>query len=190
MILVTSSTECQSRINELSVNRASANFRIIQSNCLRSRCANTCKQCLDCNQMDYIQVSQPELLNMKGEVKKPVPAIHLHDKLQLLIKCFFLSSFTWKHHSRSYGSTIDNRCSKIWCNFQTTTYHFFETNDLLCKHQAKPWKYSTSFTSKWCSRHCCETIEGLYSKISAYLLRSWISTLQLEHIASRSFLWW
>ena len=99
--------------------------------------------------------------------------MHLRDELRLLIKGFFLSSFASKHHPRSYGSTIDHQASKIWCNFQTTSYHFqvFETNDLLCRHRAKHWQYSISFTSKWCSRHCCETIKGLYSKISAYLLR-------------------
>ena len=177
-------------------NRTSANFRIIQSNCFRSRFTNTCNlvannawTAIESIAFKFHIQSCRKRKPISGSPSQPEPCIWL------MISLFFWLEVSFCH--LSLGNIIQDLMDQQSTSaledliyFQTNSSHFLETHDLICKHRANNWQYSTSLTPNWCPRHCCVTIECLCSKTMAYLLRPWILTLEFEPMASGSFLWW
>ena len=60
--------------------------------------------------------------------------MHMLGELRLFINRFFELYCAGKHPPRCYGPVLDYRRSKNWHNFQITSYHFFEVDDLLSEH--------------------------------------------------------
>jgi hypothetical protein len=115
--------------------------------------------------------------------------MHMLGELWLFINCFFEIYCAGKQHPRCYGPVLDNRRSKNWHNFQITSYHFFEVDDLFSEHRAKNCENQTKFTSNSYPRCKYVPIKLLWSSISRYLVQPWFSSLLFELVASRSFLW-
>ena len=90
--------------------------------------------------MIYIQVLYQKLFDMTCDFKKPVSASHLLCELRFFITCSVEQSDERKHHLICYGPALNDRRSRIWRNFQITSYHFFEVDDLILEHRAKKYE--------------------------------------------------
>ena len=95
--------------------------------------------------------------------------MHMLGELWLFINCFFEIYCAGKQHPRCYGPVLDNRRSKNWHNFQITSYHCFEVDDLFSEHRAKNCENQTKFTSNSYPRCKYVPIKLLWSSISKYL---------------------